>query len=289
MAFLIAACDAGVSFESTLMLGRQSIIGDERDIAMAFADANRHIELDEAHRILEEGEGWSEPFFRRLGARQVESVDASGYEGCTIVHDLNHPLPDGLRGRYSAVIDGGTLEHVFNFPVALRSAIGAVRVGGHYLAISPVNNHFGHGFYQISPELYYRLLAADNGYHVRAMLMRGYNSGARWHQVADASAAGHRVIALSSWPVVLYTLAVRIEEKDLLASFPQQSDYVAVWGRSSPTAAERRMRQLRRRLSRAEPLPLKKLRFTVGTSVIRRTVGDFRAVKLADLPGLVDQ
>ena len=158
-----------------------------------------------------------------------------------------------------------------------------MRVGGHFLAMTPANNYFGHGFYQLSPELYFRVLAADNGYRVRCVLMRGFNSGARWYRVADPAVVGHRTLALSAWPVTLYVLATRVTERDVLASFPQQSDYITNW------AAPRTGRgALRKRLSRAEPLWLKRLRFTAVTSVFRRSLGDFRAVRLPELPGLID-
>ena len=54
------------------------------------------------------------------------------------------------------VVDGGTLEHVFDYPTALRNAMRMVRVGGHLILNAPVNNFPGHGFYQISPELFFR-------------------------------------------------------------------------------------------------------------------------------------
>ena len=78
-------------------------------------------------------------------------MDASDYEGCSIVHDLNNPLPEHLVGRYSLVLDSGTLEHVFDFPTALRNSLAAVRTGGHFVTIAPGNNQFGHGFYQFGP------------------------------------------------------------------------------------------------------------------------------------------
>ena len=283
IAFLVAAREAGVSFENTLMLGRQFMLPDERALTLGFADAGQRLEPGEAHRIFEADDGWSEPLFRHLGAKRIDSVDASSYEGATIVHDLNTPLPDELRGRYSAVVDGGTLEHVFNFPIALRSALEAVSVGGHYLACTPANNHFGHGFYQLSPELYYRVLTVENGYRVRCMLMSGYHSGARWFQVADPAVTGHRTLAFSTYPVVLYVLGVRVGEEKVLGSFPQQSDYVVRW---SGTRAHRS--RFRKRLSHTEPIWLKDLRHTVGILILRRSSSDFRSVRLADFRSLVD-
>ena len=66
-----------MSFEDTLMLGRQFLLPDERALSTGFADAGLPLELHEARRIF--GEGWSEPLFRHLGARRVDSLDASEY------------------------------------------------------------------------------------------------------------------------------------------------------------------------------------------------------------------
>ncbi|MCA1572803.1 MAG: hypothetical protein LC798_21415 [Chloroflexi bacterium] len=42
------------------------------------------------------------------------------------------------------VLDGGTLEHVFDYPTALRGALDAVRLGGHFIAVTPANGWCGH-------------------------------------------------------------------------------------------------------------------------------------------------
>ena len=58
------------------------------------------------------------------------------------------------------VIDGGLLEHVFDFPTAIRNCMRMVRQGGHLILNLPVNNFPGHGFYRFSPELVFRVPGA---------------------------------------------------------------------------------------------------------------------------------
>src|SRR5574341_140267 len=55
-----------------------------------------------------------EAFLRLLGAETVQAMDVSDHEGAQIIHDLNRPIPPSLRGRFDMVLDGGTLEHVFD-------------------------------------------------------------------------------------------------------------------------------------------------------------------------------
>jgi len=141
----------------------------------ALATALRSGGVDLSHQaaeaIVAEPGGWADGLFRHLGAKELVSIDASGWEGATVVHDLNRPVPPDLLDRFTVVIDSGTLEHVFDFPTAIRNCMQMVRVGGHLLLMTPSNNEAGHGFYQFSPELLFRALSPAYGYSVVEMLL----------------------------------------------------------------------------------------------------------------------
>jgi hypothetical protein len=65
---------------------------------------------------------YSDGFLKEfLGAQSISILDYSSYEGANIIHDLNSPVPQNLEGRFDAVIDSGSLEHVFNFPIAIAN------------------------------------------------------------------------------------------------------------------------------------------------------------------------
>lgn len=167
--FLIAAKRRGISYERTLTLGRQG--------------------LYEMGRIRPADE-----FFRELGAESLDALDASNYEGASIIHDLNHPVPTSLKGKYTAVYDGGTLEHIFNAPTALRNCLNLVAPGGHYIAVSPANNQMGHGFYQFSPEFYYRALSVDVGFTVdRILAVEQRLWAARWYHASRKVSSAHSI------------------------------------------------------------------------------------------------
>src|SRR4051812_14839490 len=116
--FLITARKEGVEFGDVLTLGRQdlnvypakmrAVLGKHKFSTAAFAPDARDT-------------GFAEPVFKSLGARNVYALDASNFEGAEFVHDLNEPLSAELNERFDLVYDGGTLEHVFNFPVALKN------------------------------------------------------------------------------------------------------------------------------------------------------------------------
>jgi len=75
------------------------------------------------------------------------------------------------RSRFTLVLDGGTLEHVFDYPAALRQCLELVALSGHFITIAPAQNQMGHGFYQISPELFFRVLSGENGFTLRKMVL----------------------------------------------------------------------------------------------------------------------
>jgi hypothetical protein len=167
-----------------------------------------------------------------IGAQKVDSLDASDFEGATIIHDLNEPMPHCYKDRYDVVFDGGTLEHVFNFPVALRNAMEAVKIGGHLILLTPTNNYCGHGFYQFSPELFYRALSEENGYKVEKMIAFSVFQGAKWYEVADPAKCRCRVeIRHDAHQVALLILAKRTHPAEVFKVKPQQSDYAVLWQR----------------------------------------------------------
>jgi hypothetical protein len=242
-AFLCESRAAGASFGRVLTLGRQNLNVDREGLQ---ALAARH-GIEHGEDALD---AYCEPFFKRfLGAQAVEAIDNSAYEGAALVHDLNRPIPDGWDQRYDAVVDGGTLEHVFNFPQALANCMRMVRTGGWLFIFTPANNQLGHGFYQFSPELFYRTLAPAHGFEIAKMLAvqfryasTEHGSVGRPYRVADPAAVGSRITLVNSRPVTLMIQARKTAHlADPFATTPQQSDYEEIWknGDEDATAPQR--------------------------------------------------
>ncbi len=84
----------------------------------------------------------------------------------SITQDISKPLRSDLIGQFDLAIDGGTLEHVFNFPAAVANLMRLVKVGGAVYTQNPCNSLAGHGFYQFSPELMYRVFSKQNGFDI---------------------------------------------------------------------------------------------------------------------------
>jgi hypothetical protein len=227
---LLLARTSGASFDRPLMLGRQRLHMRPADLRAAFSKLELPLSRTQARALHDSRDGFAEPLLELLGAREPASLDHSDFEGSDFVHDLNEPIPADLRGSRSLVWDGGTLEHVFDFPAAVRNAMELVEVGGHLLVMSPANNWMGHGFYQFSPELWFRVLAPENGFRVEWMLIKASRHPAsRWYEVRDPKDVGERVTLTARARGTLYVLARRDEDRPLLAQTPQQSDYAEAW------------------------------------------------------------
>lgn len=230
--FLLHSQRHGVSFAQTATIGRQSMLIGATEFAELMRKAG---ETDAAERAAEfTGDGaYAEPFLKFLGADEVVSFDASDYESASTVHDFNTPIGDEYKERFSAVLDGGTLEHVFNFPQALMNCMEMLRVGGHFLAITPGNNYFGHGFYQFSPELFFRVFSEANGFELERMLIFEEIPDCDWYEITDPDAIRERVTLVNGVPSLLLIVARRTAVRPIFETIPQQSDYFAMWNAES--------------------------------------------------------
>jgi SAM-dependent methyltransferase len=111
-------------------------------------------------------------FFKSIGFNDLLRLDATDYEGADIIFDLNRKMQllggadvkDGPRsalGEVDVVLNGGTLEHVFNVPVVLENIFKMLKIGGRVIHVAPCSNHIDHGFYMFSPTFFSDYLVAN--------------------------------------------------------------------------------------------------------------------------------
>jgi SAM-dependent methyltransferase len=210
--FLLSEVELKGSFQRLLVLGRQNVTMTPFEIA----------KVKELTGITLRPSGFADEFFRALGATDLLFLDRSAYEGAEVLLDLNQPLPPQYHARFDAVIDGGTLEHIFNIPVALKSCMEALVSGGRLTCFTPADGLMGHGFFQFSPELFFRACGSANGFEVERMLI-WYSH--RWYEARDPARVGHRVEASIGGPAILCVAARRCEIKPIFSEWPVQSDY----------------------------------------------------------------
>lgn len=117
--FLSLCKQLGVSFTTTLTLGRQEVVVNDREKIIP-----KHIDAALREQLI--NDQYADTYFKALGSQRVDACDASTYEEANIIMDLNVPPPREMVESYSCVIDLGTLEHVFHFSRALETAMSCV-------------------------------------------------------------------------------------------------------------------------------------------------------------------
>jgi hypothetical protein len=103
-----------------------------------------------------------EYLFQRLGFDVVDSLDKSSFEGANVIHDMNCLLDRGFKniGSYDLIIDGGTIEHIFHTPNALKNIFDLLVVDGRVIHLSPVNM-INHGYYNFATFFFEEYYAAN--------------------------------------------------------------------------------------------------------------------------------
>ena len=225
--FLLSARKRGAKFDRILTFGRLHLNVYPSKLAEILKAENLPFNADTVPFL--DGQPVAEPFFAALGAKEIVSLDISDYQGATLLHDMNLPIPPRYRNQFDAVFDGGSLEHIFNFPVAIKNCMEMIKPGGNMFIHNVANNCCGHGFYQFSPELFYRIFSAANGFSVVKMVAHMVGPYGRWYEVADPEDIKERVELITYFPVLILVEAKKTSDVPVFAQYPQQSDFAAWW------------------------------------------------------------
>ncbi len=227
---LLDAHRAGVPMDRLLMIGRQSLLLHPAELR-----AVRQV-CPRALANYKWGEYADRFFSECLGVSRVNTLDYSPYEGADLLHDLNQTIPADLKGRFDVVIEAGSLEHIFNFPIAIANLMQMTKVGGTIFASTVANNLCGHGFYQFSPELIFRVFTLENGFELgKVLALEARYPGIELapisdaFEVADPARVECRVGLMTHRPIMLFFEARKTAESPLFAKSPMQSDYAAAW------------------------------------------------------------
>lgn len=212
---------SGQNLENTLVLGRQ----------------RNHIGLKFKKRISSElgisskalSTRYADEFLFAVGAKSFQVLDMSNYEGAQVIQDLNIPIPDNLHNKFSVVMDIGTSEHVYDVAQSLANIRNLCNIGGQIMVVSPANRFLGHGFYQFSPELFFRAFGQEYGFDIQTLyLIKDSLFKQRWYQLADPKNLGRRGNISTGKRCFIGVIATKVSEKQNIHS-PLQSDYVDAW------------------------------------------------------------
>lgn len=234
---LIEAAPLVIGKKTGVMLGRQrlNIKPGERRF---FRRALRHAGLVPDYGLYAQEDGYAERFLEGIGFPKTQSLDFSDYEDCDFTHDLNEPLPKNLKGKFDVVIDGGTIEHVFNTPQALDNVFHMLKDGGIFISINGMTGWAGHGFYQFSPELVWRYWQDTRRCKIHSCAAVSVDPTLPLVPVQDTGKAGSRFRGLGlkgRW--YLYYVVEKMSSENTVAKVRniQQGDYVVRWNETDQT------------------------------------------------------
>ncbi len=226
--FLGKAKKQNVIFEKVLTIGRQNLSVSKRESHLL----SKKFGGDGQFSVYQNDKFADDFLAKLLDSKQVDSIDYSDYEGCKIVHDFNKPIDVSLHEKYDAVIDGGSLEHIFHVPNAIENYMNLVKNGGSLFIFTTANNHLGHGFYQFSPEFFFNIFNESNGFELQDVLLEEHqfpsielSSNHNLYRISNPFDVQSRVGLVSNRPSMIMIHAIRREIKPLFATFPIQSDY----------------------------------------------------------------
>jgi hypothetical protein len=226
LAMLTAAKRISGSFDNVATLGKQSFWPSKTFLKRVFSMTNPKVSSDD---ILERVGTDGSAFLRWLGAKAVDEFDASPYEGAKVVHDMNKPIGPEHKGKYNVLFEGGSLEHIFDIRQALQNISDMVAIDGLFLASTCANNLLGHGFYQFSPELFFRYFCPANGWDSTVVFLVEHQAEPPvFWQVTDPKALGARIEIQNNEQLYIQVISRKTRHVDAAAT-PQQSDYVTQW------------------------------------------------------------
>lgn len=168
--------------------------------------------------------------FHALGVDSVKALDTSPYEGAEIVHNLNEPISDSLRENADFIVDGSTLDNVFDPAMALRNLSAMLKPGGRVLMINAWSPRDG-SYALCSPAWYFDFFVA-NGFadcKTYVCVSAGSRANVYWLDPAFMRTAESRIRVplLACWwriPAVL-VLAEKASEPSSPLVSPTQAHY----------------------------------------------------------------
>jgi SAM-dependent methyltransferase len=167
-----------------------------------------------------------------LGAKSVRVADVSSYENPDYLIDLNYDVDATYVERFDAILDVGTLEHVFDVPTALNNMVRMLRPGGLVALGYPASNCIDHGFYSFSPTLFYDYFAANGFDDFSCYLVEGSSHNQyKKSRLYRYKGYERQFPLVSRHPVEVFFFATKRRTGELRK--PSQSFYREVWGNAA--------------------------------------------------------
>jgi SAM-dependent methyltransferase len=141
-----------------LAIGRQAIEltpGKTMDLLKLYgiAPLAESFEFDKINKHHSSTDEWinDHSLFRSFSDCRLFSADLSAYEGADFVFNVCEEVPDDLVGRFDFVIDGGSLDNVFDPARMLRNMSKMLKPGGRAFTFA-WSNSYASAYLKITPD-----------------------------------------------------------------------------------------------------------------------------------------
>ena len=138
------------------------------DLDIDLSTTNRHYRFRNIDSISDS------ELFRLIGVPKVLALDHSDYEGADIVHDLTKPIPPDLRGCADFIVDGSTLDNVFDPAMVIRNLAEMLKPGGRLITTNVFSNDYEP--YVIIPPFWFMDYFITNGFNDCKVYVLVYSS-----------------------------------------------------------------------------------------------------------------
>jgi hypothetical protein len=153
-----------------LTLGRQTVIGTHEQVLAIFNLVGVKPAPLPASMAVGTTVFPDQLLFARMGL-ESKTLDLSGFESPDIIQDLNEPIAESQHGQFKTVIDGGTIEHIFDLRAGFTNIVDLLAPEGRVIHISPVNNYVNHGFWQLCPTSFFDFYEANGFTDLQALMI----------------------------------------------------------------------------------------------------------------------
>ncbi len=216
----------GADLSKTLTLGRQFRAFTRKEFRKYLP---QYAGIPEAKLEEDFKSPYAEAVFEDMYGAKLMSLDGFAHENPDIVWDLNQPVPEEMKGKYTCLIDGGTMEHVFDVPQLVHNCFSMLKEGGLYISMVPTNNFNGHGLYQFSPDFFYSVFSKANSMEIKDVFIVKFSAKNKvWKINSSPAASGERVQFDVNTQTEIYVIAQKTGPTPEKIT-AQQTDYEEGW------------------------------------------------------------
>ncbi len=222
---------------NVLLLGRQTVVPTAAELSsymgeLGIPERRVEIEHDAATKAARAGAIADKSFFALFSDARVSALDVTDYEGAEIIHDMNKPIPEELKGRFDFIYNGSCLDNVFNPAQFIVNCSELLAPGGRIIHIEHASL-WRSAYLMYSGDWFHDYYALNNFADCKVYYARfKWNHGnERWRmsQLQPLKKGKKAVLrnyawVSSAWPHVIVTIAER-GDASTTAKMPVQHQY----------------------------------------------------------------